>query len=212
MVRRPTGGRAVLHHRELTYCLSMPSGHPLAVEGRSELIRSIGMIFVAAACKIGLSAELVRAGSPGSERTGTLRKGSPLCFDSVSRWEVRLKGHKWIGSAQRFLPGVLLQHGSVLLGKSDVDIAGLLCLATVPPEGSSNSSGSKPGIDAEALRRSIPEAFSEYWNLSWREESFAPSEIEAISLSASSYQISPEWENSLCFDSEESKLKPLMIA
>ena len=193
VVRRPTGGRAVLHDRELTYCIAIPSDHPLSAKRWGDLLQSIGRIFVEAAIGIGLKAELVRAGTSGSEPHSP-RKSSPLCFDSLSRWEVRLEGCKWIGSAQRFLPGVLLQHGSILLGESDIRVTSLFHLQ-------GRSAGEEPGFSKwrfleggeptseEALRTAIPQTFDQRWNLDWRDEPLSATEVEAIFRSARDYVI-----------------------
>jgi lipoyl(octanoyl) transferase len=171
VVRRPTGGRAVLHDRELTYAVIIPVQHPMLQQGRESVLRSIGEAFVTAGISIGLQAELIRAG----ERTSGVHCGNPLCFDSISRWEVRLQGRKWIGSAQRLLPEAFLQHGSILTGTSRLDLAQLM---SVPGK----NTGFEEGIiDEMALRQVIPATLAEFWNVSWQEECFSPIELEQIS-------------------------------
>ena len=81
IVRRPTGGRAVLHDREVTYAITIPNGHPVLKQGREAVLRDIGGAFTTAAHHLGLKAELVRFGNRTSSKPG-----SPLCFDSISRW------------------------------------------------------------------------------------------------------------------------------
>lgn len=193
VVRRPTGGRAVLHDRELTYCIAIPSDHPLFARRRGDLFQRVGRIFVEAAARMGLKAELVRSGI-GGDKLHSLRKGSPLCFDSLSRWEVRLEGRKWIGSAQRFLPGVLLQHGSILLGVCIIPIASLFYLPDRSTGEASNSPDAKffenrGTISEGELRRAIAQAFCQEWNLEWRDEPLSTTEAEAISGSARDYVI-----------------------
>jgi len=173
-VRRPTGGRAVLHDNELTYALALPMDHPLLAQGRDALLRKIGAVFVAAAQSLDLPAEMVRAGSREEDSAKPLIKGSPLCFDSLSRWEVRLDGRKWIGSAQRVLTRSFLQHGSILLGPGRLSLAALLSLpgedpATVPFN-----------LDASALRRHLPEACRLHLACKWHEAAFTHQELEQI--------------------------------
>ena len=217
IVRRPTGGRAVLHDRELTYCLCLPLKHPLFQSARGELLRQIGEIFVSAASLIGVKAELVRAGNRLAGNEGVLRKGSPLCFDSVSRWEVQISGHKWIGSAQRFFPDVLLQHGSILLGESDVDLGSLFGLTNRTSEQAWNQSKSSHAHSAAAikeddLRRTIPEAFCIHWDITWRAEPTMPAEIELITSSIQEYQDRWELGSQLRSDQVQSKLNDIVIA
>jgi lipoyl(octanoyl) transferase len=174
VVRRPTGGRAVLHDREVTYAVVIPLQHRLMQKGRESVLRSIGEAFVASGVSVGLKAELVRAGEHPRNSEG-IHCGNPLCFDSVSRWEVRLNGQKWIGSAQRLLPEAFLQHGSILTGTSRVDLADLM---GVP----GRATGFEEGIiDEIALRQAIPSTLSEFWKVSWQEEGFSGVEFEQIS-------------------------------
>jgi lipoate-protein ligase A len=175
VVRRPSGGRAVLHDHELTYALALPSAHPWLRQGRDALLRQVGAAFVEAAKNLDLPAELVRAGNREADSVKPLSQGNPLCFSSVSRWEVRLAGHKWIGSAQRILPGSFLQHGAILLGPNRINLAALLGLPEPDQE------NIIPFIvEAEALRRHIPEAFRLHLATEWREEPFTHQELSQI--------------------------------
>jgi len=104
-VRRPTGGRAVLHDRELTYAVVAP----LRALGRVRDVYT--RINVALAAAVGsLGAEV---GISGEEGTMTLHSGP--CFQSPVKGEVVAKGRKLVGSAQARVHGMLLQHGSIIL-------------------------------------------------------------------------------------------------
>lgn len=117
VVRRPTGGRAILHGHELTYSVVMFS------EGRSiaESHEWISRGLVNALAILGVVAEIAPTGDALSElRAGG---GSVSCFASTTRAEIQYRGRKLVGSAQRRYTSagsdngsVLLQHGSVLLG------------------------------------------------------------------------------------------------
>lgn len=109
LVRRPTGGRAVLHHRELTYSLAVPDNHPLFPPGVLETYRLISGVIVDAMKHLHIPAELV----PGDERSPGNAPGS--CFDTASAYELRVAGRKVAGSAQLRRRGVILQHGAILL-------------------------------------------------------------------------------------------------
>ncbi len=108
IVRRPTGGKAVLHEHELTYSMVFPENQ----WGRTiiDTYKTISRVFVAALRGLGLPVE-IRA-------RGQTRARSPLCFQAVSHYELVLRGKKIVGSAQCRRNGMFLQHGSVLL---DVD-------------------------------------------------------------------------------------------
>lgn len=108
-VRRPTGGRALLHHHELTYSLALPI--PRGSRGILSDYRWISHCFLLALRRLGVQATLSR-GAPRNE------KESGVCFLSPARYELTVDGRKLMGSAQRRLSGALLQHGSLLI---DID-------------------------------------------------------------------------------------------
>ena len=109
-VRRSTGGEAIVHHHELTYCLALPadkawrSAEPWTCRFH-HLIRDV------------LSAAGVesRAVLCGEER----RLGDVLCFLNQTAGDLLIHGSKVAGSAQRKRKGAVLQHGSILLARSE---------------------------------------------------------------------------------------------
>ncbi len=109
VVRRPTGGRAVLHAEELTYCVTVPADHPWYGEPVQTVYRRINEALCAGLRR--LAPDL----STTSAATGAYAR-NPACFATSVRYEIALQGRKLVGSAQRRLPGGLLQHGSILLG------------------------------------------------------------------------------------------------
>ena len=105
-VVRPTGGRAVLHWKEITYSLVFPRGwveYSLSVLG---LYRRMSEIFSSAFRRLGIPVEV-------SEGFGNLR--NPNCFSSGARYELTVSGRKFMGSAQMRTREFVLQHGSILL-------------------------------------------------------------------------------------------------
>ncbi|HHY45887.1 MAG TPA: lipoate--protein ligase family protein [Firmicutes bacterium] len=112
IVRRPTGGRAVLHDKEVTYSFILAESNPLCpkdISGAFSLATS-GIIHGLAI--LGIDARI--HGGPG-RREGDIGASSPACFDSPSWYEVVAGGKKLVGSAQARMKGVLMQHGSILL-------------------------------------------------------------------------------------------------
>ena len=106
-VRRPTGGRAVLHDRELTYAAVLP------LTTRGGLRAAYGLInrgLVGALCSLGVPAVMAE----GRGLSAGLESGP--CFDEPAPGEVTVAGRKLVGSAQARLEGVILQHGSLLIG------------------------------------------------------------------------------------------------
>lgn len=113
LVRRSTGGGAILHDLELTYSLVVGAEHPLAADpGR--LYDRVHTALIDTLGELGIAAGLCRGG----------RRYKPddkpfLCFQRHSAGDVLLEGVKIAGSAQRKRRGAILQHGSVLLGTSE---------------------------------------------------------------------------------------------
>jgi lipoate-protein ligase A len=124
-VRRPTGGRAVLHWNELTYSVLCRGDDPrIGGGGVTEAYRRISECLVAGLREAGVAAELVRAESPAMKPVGETVT-SP-CFSSAARYEVAIGGRKLVGSAQRRMGDMLLQHGSLMTGSEHKRIVELL--------------------------------------------------------------------------------------
>jgi lipoate-protein ligase A len=108
VVRRASGGTAVLHEDELTYCLALPSGHPLAQLDIVESYHHISRALLAGLRLLGLAAHA----EPVVSRPVI---NSPVCFDIPSHYEVTVDGRKLVGSAQVRRKGGVLHHGSLPL-------------------------------------------------------------------------------------------------
>lgn len=110
LVQRPTGGRAIFHADELTYSLTGASPGPLFGNTLHEVYMKINEALVLFLKGLGLAAEI--SGGEGREARRSL-----VCFQSAGKYEIRVRGRKLVGSAQRRTGGVFLQHGSILTGK-----------------------------------------------------------------------------------------------
>lgn len=104
-VRRPTGGRALLHHREVTYSATLPVADAAGAK------RAYG--FLNEVLIEGLAALGVRAGR--ATATVALPPGLRPCFDVPAEHEIVVGTRKLVGSAQWRKNGALLQHGSILI-------------------------------------------------------------------------------------------------
>jgi lipoate-protein ligase A len=111
VVRRQTGGGAILHDRELTYCLVVPLAHPLAAD-TTGLYRAVHEALIEVLAEVGVCCELNAADADSA------RDEAFLCFARRARWDVLLRSAKVCGSAQRRRRGAVLQHGSLLLASS----------------------------------------------------------------------------------------------
>jgi lipoate-protein ligase A len=112
VVRRLTGGGAILHDRELTYSLTAPAGHPWVRE-RDRLYATIHAALIDALAAMGVHAAMCRR---AAERTAAAEP--VLCFQRRAVGDVLVGPVKVAGSAQRRRRGAVLQHGSVLLSRS----------------------------------------------------------------------------------------------
>lgn len=156
IVRRPSGGRALLHDHELTYAVVAREDHPLL--GGDSIVasyRQISAALLAGLRALGVAAELTphrRPGDrrpttddrqpttddqqatsherPGSNTLGQLSPGagpsSAACFDAPASYELTVRGRKLVGSAQRRQGGVLLQHGAIPLAPHAERLCALL--------------------------------------------------------------------------------------
>jgi lipoyl(octanoyl) transferase len=119
VVRRPTGGLAVLHDRELTYCVAAPAR---LLGGPRAAYQAINQALVAGLQQLGVPALVAAAGAGPDPR----RDAAAPCFQAPAAGEVVAAGRKLVGSAQRCEEHALLQHGSILLDGSQDAVAGLL--------------------------------------------------------------------------------------
>ena len=111
VVRRITGGGAILHDAELTYSLVLPADHRLVKNNSPQtLYLAVHRALIAVLSSFGLLAEL-RAG----ERPASQQKGPFFCFERANPSDVMVRGRKIAGSSQRRTLKALLQHGSLML-------------------------------------------------------------------------------------------------
>lgn len=114
VVRRTTGGGAIVHDRELTYSLTLPLADRWAAEHR----RLYDQIHQAILTFLGAQGVFAKTYQAEAERKESSREQEFLCFLRRSAGDIVLDGFKVGGSAQRRSATALLQHGSILLEKS----------------------------------------------------------------------------------------------
>ena len=132
LVRRLSGGGALLHDKELTYSFALPATHPLAKDNKS-LYQHAHHALIEALQEFGIHAHLHCASNSQDEsridrcREPAVEASSDLpflCFQRFCPGDVLLQSgsgtcSKIIGSAQRRRRGAILQHGSILLATSE---------------------------------------------------------------------------------------------
>lgn len=113
VVRRLTGGRAVLHHREVTYSVVARTDIPPFCGSISETYLLLSRAIMGAYTSLGIVAEM--AGKEEGHRLASSPMTRSPCFYSPSRHELVYQGKKLVGSAQKRQRNSFLQHGSILL-------------------------------------------------------------------------------------------------
>jgi lipoate-protein ligase A len=113
LIRRPTGGGAILHDAELTYSLAIPSGWPPA-DHPTQLYPLVHRAIAAVLNELGVAARLYDGPSLGNAQRGPF-----FCFARRHPYDLVVNGDKIVGSAQRRRPGAILQHGSIMLRRSE---------------------------------------------------------------------------------------------
>ncbi len=143
VVRRLSGGGAILHDQELTYAIALAGNHPLAANPR-ELYDLAHHTAISVLGEFGITAAL--RGDSHPERGGNF-----LCFSRGDSFDVVCQGEKVLGSAQRRRKRAVLQHGSLLLRRSQhaPEFRGVCDFASAP-------------VDVDRLESRLNEAFSRF--------------------------------------------------
>jgi lipoate-protein ligase A len=185
LVRRPTGGRAVLHHRELTYSVVAPAEGPGSMRA---LYRSVNEAILAGLTRLGVPASL----APRQGRTASPSDGP--CFHEPAEGEIVVGRRKLVGSAQVRLGHALLQHGSILV-EDDQDRLPLL--QRVPQAPGADVTCLADWVDTlpemVALANTLASAFIEAIPGDWHTREGGPNLNEALESRLEAHYRSPEW-------------------
>jgi lipoate-protein ligase A len=128
VVRRPTGGRSILHTDELTYSVSLLQSDPRAQGGIVEGYRRLSEGLLAGLRRLGVAAiQAEGRRPPGSDSTA-------VCFETPADYEITVGGRKLVGSAQWRARGGVLQHGTLPLGGDLARIVGYLTFSAAERE------------------------------------------------------------------------------
>jgi lipoyl(octanoyl) transferase len=180
-VRRPTGGRAVWHSRELTYALAAPC-HSFG--SLPEAYLEIHRVVAAALLALGLQVSLAQA-------TPALPLDAGACFAHAAGGEIMVGPRKLVGSAQLRRGGALLQHGSILLQDEQRVVAALTRdgISLVPEDSSPSYETPLSGPD---LIEAIYTAALTEWQGSWHRISGSDETLQAAARHYPKFR-SPAW-------------------
>ncbi|HEV3162576.1 MAG TPA: biotin/lipoate A/B protein ligase family protein [Isosphaeraceae bacterium] len=179
IVRRPTGGGAIWHDREITYAIVLPRTHP-AARSAADLYRAVHEAIAALLRTEGVEAH--RRGGERDARAENQQSWPFFCFTDLDPEDIVLNGVKVVGSAQRRRSGAVLQHGSLLLSHAErtpelLGLGDLVSIETDPSYWSSRLCAAIPGVlslnaqaqDLSAAERARADALRHqvYGNTAW---------------------------------------------
>ncbi len=184
-VRRITGGRGILHGREVTYSFSAPASGVFS-GGLRDCYTILGEVFCRAFLSLGLSPDTSGEAIPSG-------RSSPICFEAFSVGEIKLGGRKAVGSAQKRWPGMFMQQGSIPL---EIDYEGLSrVFMSDRVKASSHMIGLMevaPSLTADCLRTAIVSAFEETFGMDFIISNPTPEEDSLAGQLVLKYR-SQEW-------------------
>lgn len=189
VVRRPTGGRGILHGDELTYSVSAQS-HGLFSSGLLETYHHLGAALQRALEISGLNVTMK------AERTsGRTLARNPLCFQTTSYGEISFQGHKIVGSAQKRWSNGFLQQGSIPYTLDQRQMERIFTLTHNPGERLTMVALREiaPELSHESLKRALQSSFEEIFAIRFRAAQLAPEEESLAEELESRRHSSPAW-------------------
>lgn len=183
LVRRPTGGKAILHTDELTYSVSGPQTEPRLAGSVLESYRRLSVALLKALHLLGI---------PAQSQAETLHRENepkgPVCFEAPSNYEITVGGKKLIGSAQSRRRDGVLQHGTLPLYG---DLTRIITVLNFPDE-----AGRAAALERLAARATTAEIVLGY-PLAWKTaaQAFVPAFEETLDISLTPADLTPAEQN-----------------
>lgn len=192
VVRRPTGGRAILHSGEITYCFISKIETRSPGSALRDIYRKVHSGILKA---VGSTAPKVSL----SDGSRSPQRHHPLCFASAAGTELVLGGRKVVGSAQRLLNSNLLQHGSILLSPEHLKLPEYLSLSEDArfklSENLKKSSAHLPLKDTPELRNRLADAIADEFQGELTESTLTKEEIIQIESNRKRFNLNNSQEN-----------------
>lgn len=190
VVRRPTGGRAVLHDCEVTYAVITPCAPPFG-PSVAHNYRVIAGVLQTALRKLGVAAELVPGKTHGQQ-------GKAVCFVAPAQYELLVDGCKVAGCAQKRRAGAFLQHGSIPL---ELDLP---LLAEILPGESDETAARLNGVgwlnrfaprplSIDEVETMLIRSFSAEFGVSWQESLPTDQELVRAGDLCRRFYANPSW-------------------
>lgn len=185
IVRRPTGGRAILHIDELTYSVCVREDDPRVQGGLLASYRRLSDALAQGLERLGIHPQRAQPGENGEVDEG------PACFDNPSNFEITIGIQKLVGSAQARKHGVVLQHGTLPLYGDVARIAAALAVteekraeirSRLVESATTLQAATGRRIEYQQAASNIAEGFAQALNLCLELDSLTPWEQEQIKL------------------------------
>lgn len=196
LVRRATGGKAILHTDELTYSVALPKNSSLVAGGVVASYRRLSEALLLALRRLG-------AGVQSTPIEAAAQAQGPVCFEVPSNYEITVDGKKLIGSAQVRRQQAILQHGSLpLFG----DISRICDALFFPDEQARQEAKARVSARATTLQNalgryvewqivaeSIATAFADTFNLSFESQELSATEMNRALELRDQYYEDVDW-------------------
>lgn len=182
-VRRPTGGRAVLHDDEVTYAVIAPLR---SLGGVRDAYRRVNEALAGALAALGAAVSV-------SDAAGVAAIDAGPCFQSPAAGEVVASGRKLVGSAQARVGGALLQHGSIILSGDQSLLAHLSEKSAGPHAPPASLSTMVEGIDFADVADAVVDEMRASFGGSWSEGGYRARELETAERLEAERYASPVW-------------------
>jgi lipoate-protein ligase A len=203
LVRRPTGGRAILHTDELTYSVSGPLDEPRLAGGVLKSYNILAQALLRALQSLGVPAVSEERSQDQSRIEG--EKNNPVCFEVPSTYEITFGGKKLIGSAQARRKGGVLQHGTLPLKG---DLTRLIQVLIFPDQESRMDAAfrlldkaatiqdvTSNLVEWDTAAQAFADAFSKVLNLNLIVGNLSESEAKRAGELTDKKYLNPEWIN-----------------
>ncbi|HTX79456.1 MAG TPA: biotin/lipoate A/B protein ligase family protein [Longilinea sp.] len=201
LVRRPTGGRAILHTDELTYSIIAPQEEPRVVGGVLESYRRLSTALLDTLKILGANANAEKTYDTAEQN----QPQDPVCFEVPSNYEITVDGKKLIGSAQSRRFQAVLQHGTLpLVG----DLRRITDVLRYPGEVDRTEAAAKLSAHAATLEEvlhkqvswdeaadAMQNAFSRTLDITFHEVPLDDNEIARADVLIHEKYANPEWTN-----------------
>ncbi|MBF0506633.1 MAG: lipoate--protein ligase family protein [Nitrospirae bacterium] len=186
VVRRPTGGRGILHGEEITYSFSAVN-EGLFSQGLLESYRHLSSAFSLALQKMGLTVTMKDRRDKGRPIAR-----SPLCFQSTSYGELTIKGKKLIGSAQKRWDNGFLQQGSMPF-TIDCALLASVFKNVVPSPDFAGLKDMIHNFDCEEFKKYLVDAFETFFGISLLQARPSDQEVEEAHILCAEKYRNPVW-------------------